>query len=86
MNTNDKATTGNLWATPARRVAPLPVSVRRGLALTKRELDCQGYHSLCYERTRQCMDNAAVLAVHTGTVALAGVVKNPCVLEFLGLI
>ena len=62
------------------------MSVRRGLALTKRELDCQGYHSLCYERTRQCMDNAAVLAVHTGTVALAGVVKNPCVLEFLGLI
>ena len=48
----------------------------------KRALD-----SLLYERTDLSTDKAAVLAAHAGTVALsvADVIKNPYVLEFLGL-
>lgn len=51
-----------------------------------RELKC-AIDSALYERTGLSMDKAAVLAGHAGAqpLVVADVVKNPYVLEFLGL-
>jgi predicted nuclease of restriction endonuclease-like (RecB) superfamily len=70
--------------TPLQRVFYEVQAVKNNWSV--RELQ-RALNSALYERTDLFTDNAAVLAAHAGTQPLqvADVVKNPYVLEFLGL-
>jgi predicted nuclease of restriction endonuclease-like (RecB) superfamily len=70
--------------TPLQRAFYEVQSVKNNWSV--RELK-RAIESLLYERTGLSSDKAAVLAAHAGTqpLAITDVVKNPYVLEFLGL-